>query len=1116
MAEVDFEININVTAALDELKKFGQQAAKAFDGAAKAVSGSLKKVGEGAKKSALSAAKAFGNTAKKIGGQFKKLGNDLGNGFKKVGDAIFSVQGLIAGIGALLAGREILGFINDVTAAASIQEDAVNQLNTALRLTGEFSKEASQDFQDFASELQAATKIGDEVVLSQLALAKSFGASNEQAKDLVAAAADLSAATGITLESAVRNLGKTFGGLTGELGEVVPDLKNISKEALESGAAIDFIAQRFGGAAAAEVNTFSGAVAQLSNIFGDLQEEIGFAITQNPAVIAAIKTLSTIFIELGNTFKDNRETASDFVDTFVTSIVKGIPRAIRAFGDFVRGLQPVAAAIFAIADSVAIVFEKIAVAINVVIAESISAFDSVVAKVKGFTSGVVGFLETIGIVSKDTAASFEKSFEEATAAAAFSSEVAGAAVDDLLSAPERESGTFDNLINGINKVADGAEKAAEVAKEAVDNFDEVKKQAAEGVDLNVNINATAAAAGTGLINVAKSLVTETVDEIKKNTDKLFDPQNTQDLKDGLAFAADTANKVGGVLSGIGSAIGSAIQAGADIITGTIGAVASIFDPQNINQIASFFGEFLTDLPNAILGAFENLSASLDTFIESFPQALTNVIEKLPELIATIFEKLPEVFDALADSLGELFDQLPEILGQVLEAIPGIIAKIGDILADLFDKLPAIFEKIFDALPAIVTAITDAVVQLVDRLPAIFETIFDRLPDLITSILENLPRLIESILSSLGKIIASLIRALPDILVSIIEGIPDILESLIVGLAEAGGEIAIGFIDFLAEGGVEKIVGALIRAIPRIAVALIRGLIRSGQGLAEKLFNPEILRKQFEGIGTNIATQFTDTLGALDPSILGNVFTEAFSTIDADATGQFFTNAFESAADSIGEVFSSIFGNAFQNIGEGLIEGFSRVFEGAFVNILPTILAAFNIPVPPWLEDLNNFITKFELSPAWIENLESQISKLSTTPEWLTKFEETVRKLTGADLFGGDSGGIGGSGVSGGDVLTGGLSRLGGGGGGFGFANGGVIPPGFPNDSFGPAFLTSGETITPAGQTPGGDELMAVAMSLQRLEGRMANGSNQTIVLQLDQEVLANAILGLNQNNARLA
>jgi len=64
--------------------------------------------------------------------------------------------------------------VTDGIAAAQVQEDAINQLNTALALSGKFTKEASQDFQNFSSELQKNSKFGDEVILSTGALIQSF------------------------------------------------------------------------------------------------------------------------------------------------------------------------------------------------------------------------------------------------------------------------------------------------------------------------------------------------------------------------------------------------------------------------------------------------------------------------------------------------------------------------------------------------------------------------------------------------------------------------------------------------------------------------------------------------------------------------------------------------------------------------------------------------------------------------------------------------------------------------------------------------------------------------------------------------------------------------------
>ena len=240
----------------------------------------------------------------------KKIENSLVNPLKniniptaKIAIAAAAVAGAVG-----LAARSVIS-------AARVQEDAVNDLNTSLRLAGSFSQEASQSFQDLASSLQQNSIFGDEVILQQAALARNFVQTNEEAKKLTRAAVELSAATGLTLESSIKNLGKTFGGLTGELGESLPQLRGLSAESLKSGAALDFVLSRFGGAAQAQLNTFSGALTAAQNAFGDLLEQIGFLITKNPIVISLIKESKSVFEGLSQSIKNIE------LNSFVNSLI---------------------------------------------------------------------------------------------------------------------------------------------------------------------------------------------------------------------------------------------------------------------------------------------------------------------------------------------------------------------------------------------------------------------------------------------------------------------------------------------------------------------------------------------------------------------------------------------------------------------------------------------------------------------------------------------------------------------------------------------------------------------------------------------------------------------------
>lgn len=218
----------------------------------------------------------------------------------------FFQQAMATGIG-FLGSQAVLGaftsmkdtaadlfktLVTDGVAAAQVQEDAIQALNTQLALSGNYSKEASIEMQEWASTLQQTTKFGDETILNMTALASTFGKSREETMRLVEAATELSAATGMSLESAIKNLGKTYAGMTGELGESLPIIRTLTAEQLKAGGALELITNRFGGSAAAQIKTFSGLTTQMSNTWGDFTEQIGFNITQNQAVLEAMAAVN--------------------------------------------------------------------------------------------------------------------------------------------------------------------------------------------------------------------------------------------------------------------------------------------------------------------------------------------------------------------------------------------------------------------------------------------------------------------------------------------------------------------------------------------------------------------------------------------------------------------------------------------------------------------------------------------------------------------------------------------------------------------------------------------------------------------------------------------------------
>jgi hypothetical protein len=142
-----------------------------------------------------------------------------------------------------------------------------------------------------AGELQSRSLFGDEEIIGQQAFLASLGLTEQQINDTIEAAAQLSSATGMMLDSAVKNLAKTYGGLSGELGESIPKLKELTAEQMKNGEAVKFILENYKGFAETLAKTGTGPLKQLWMAIGDLAEEFGKVLM--PAVQYAAEAIKS-------------------------------------------------------------------------------------------------------------------------------------------------------------------------------------------------------------------------------------------------------------------------------------------------------------------------------------------------------------------------------------------------------------------------------------------------------------------------------------------------------------------------------------------------------------------------------------------------------------------------------------------------------------------------------------------------------------------------------------------------------------------------------------------------------------------------------------------------------
>ncbi|MBC96411.1 MAG: hypothetical protein CME63_01570 [Halobacteriovoraceae bacterium] len=227
--------------------------------------------------------KAFANVERSAKSTSEKTKKSFTSSFSGINTAIL---GIGASLLTAFAGKQLID-------AAKVQQQAVEDFNTSLRLSGKFSKEASLGFQEYASQLQANSVVGDEVILKNAALIQNLGKlENDALKGATQAALDMSAALGISLASASTLVGKAAAGEISSFTRYGVVIEKGATNAETFANALTRLNDSFGGAAAAKVNTYQGASEQLSNTYGDLLESAGDFVVQNPLVVEAFKLAS--------------------------------------------------------------------------------------------------------------------------------------------------------------------------------------------------------------------------------------------------------------------------------------------------------------------------------------------------------------------------------------------------------------------------------------------------------------------------------------------------------------------------------------------------------------------------------------------------------------------------------------------------------------------------------------------------------------------------------------------------------------------------------------------------------------------------------------------------------
>lgn len=904
----------------------------------------------------------------------------IGANTKQAAESLGKLEGsfnlLKAAAGAaigVLAGKAIANGISTVIEASNKQQDAINKLNVALKTAGDFSADASTDLQKFASNLQSVTTVGDETTLELLSLAKAFGVSNEQAKDLVSAAVDLSAATGLTLDGAVKNLGKTFSGLTGELGESVPALKNFSKEQLQAGAAIDLIIDRFGGSAQQQAQTYSASIIQLSNAYGDLQESLGDVITQNPVLVGAIKVIKETFEQLTQTIKNNQKDASAFVSSVVIGVaeaaplfVAGISAMVTAVDEVVNRFRLARAGIKELAAGLADFFGDDEGA-SKLRKEQEEIFQAVVDSEAAFDK-IQSTLDTLGVAAADAAIKIGN-LSDTTKKASDTANASGEAFDNSakkIAKPAVDAtAEYKNLIKELTNVTNANEKIGKSAKELINIDLEQRKEYLKTIREKLKGEDKYTDKIKGVIDKIEEQAEVTADlnkaELKRSKDAEAaqkKEEKAKTIREGFISQLKTINDE---LARRGKGVEELInleyqQAIAAIDQQTLqlklagqynSETESIIESLKLAQKAK--KDFaLEDLGDQNFKA--NLEIAADVaqgIIDGFEGVLTGgylaEIFKFIEDVAKTPEKLFELIENFSVVLENLVENLPDIINKIIDQIPKLTQKINKLFVELIDiiteEFPKLAKTFADSMLDFSQTLFQQLPRIFDALPDILRPFTENLSEVLNSLFKNLGPIFRELISAIGEIIADLIREFDEIIIDLFDNLPDILDGLIDGIFEAADKIAEAMIDELVrELDSGRVLSAVVRGTLKAIFKVYDRLVFSGYKALFAGIAQAFERVDWQGVADNLGEAFGNQWEAFGQKIFYGLWNplqsaqwDEYGRKIATGLQQWFSEAgtyFSNLGSYIGSGFSSGFGNFsgfFLGLGGNILQGFTNGF-----------------------------------------------------------------------------------------------------------------------------------------------------------------------------------------------
>lgn len=224
----------------------------------------------------------------------------------RVGGGLRKLGGML---GMYFGARAIAGGVKSAVNAFIEQENATEDLRSALAKTGEATAGNMQKFQKLAQTIQSLTTMDDDAVVSQMAYAKNLGVTTDQLESVTTAAIGLSKMLRVDLSTAMMLVARASQGNTATFSKYGIKLDESLSKAQKFNVVLKAGNSNFR-LATEEAGRTGGRLDQLNNAWGEMKEGIGEAIVKATNLPSALDniTLSMTALQKSGVFA---EMASD-------------------------------------------------------------------------------------------------------------------------------------------------------------------------------------------------------------------------------------------------------------------------------------------------------------------------------------------------------------------------------------------------------------------------------------------------------------------------------------------------------------------------------------------------------------------------------------------------------------------------------------------------------------------------------------------------------------------------------------------------------------------------------------------------------------------------------------